>query len=431
MFPSTAQKTTDNRQRRIVVGLDIGTTKICALVASTSEENVSINVLGIGITESSGSNRGVITHIEQTTTAIKRAVEQAEQQAGIEIKDVIVGIAGDHIQSTQNRVIVTISNPTNEISPADVKRVIEESRNMYLPAENEVLHLIPQEFIIDGQDGIVDPVGMVGIRMEANVHVVTGKKTAIQNIYRCCERIGLNVQEIVLEPIASSYAVLCNEEREVGVALIDIGGGTTDIAIFEDNIIRFTKVIAIAGKQVTDDVRKCLGIMASQAEKIKRDYGYTFVSSIFNDDVIMIPGIGGRKPTEINVSYLCQIIQPRMEEIFEFALSEIRRSGYAGRLGAGVVITGGCSLLKGTEELASEIFGMPVKIGMPTQINYTGLGPEVKNPIYSTAVGLALYGLQQAAGNAALYDQDVSSASQSDKEKKSVFKKVKKFFEDM
>ncbi len=382
-------------ERKITAGLDIGTSKVCALIATPGDSPKSLNILGTGITESDGLNRGVVVNIEKTIRSIRKVVEQAEQQAGIKVDDVVVGIAGDHIESFQTKGIVGISNPTKEITQEDVDRVLEESRNIKIPAERTILHVIPQEYIIDGQDGITDPVGMSGVRLEADVHVVTGLVTAIQNIERCVKRIGLGVRDIVLEPLASSYAVLDDEEKEVGVALIDIGGGTTDIAIFEENIIRFTSVFAIAGKQLTDDIRKGLGVIASQAERVKREYGHAFMDSIIKDEVFMIPGIGGRKPMEVSKSYLCQIIQPRMEEIFEFALAEIKRSGYAGSLGAGVVVTGGSSLLRGAEELAAEIFGMPVKIGMPSGISYSGLAPEIENPIYSTAVGLSLYGIEK------------------------------------
>jgi cell division protein FtsA len=428
-------KPQDNKSDKplITVGLDIGTSKLCALVASPDPESQTLNVLGIGIAESEGLNRGVVVNIDKTVRTIKKVVEQAEQQAGIKIEEAVVGIAGDHIESFQSTGIIGISNPNREIDQNDVDRLIEESRNLAIPAERKILHVIPQEFIIDGQDGITDPVGMSGVRMEAKVHVVTGLQTAIQNIYKCVERTGIKVKDVVLEPLASSYAVLSEEEKEVGVALIDIGGGTTDIAIFEENIIRFTSVFGIAGKQVTDDIRKGLGIVADKAEKIKREHGHTFMPGITNDEVFMVPGIGGRKPIEIKKSFLSQIIQPRFEEIFEFALAEIKRSGYAGSLGAGIVITGGSSLIGGVEELAASVFGMPVKIGIPSGISYTGLAPEVSNPMYATGVGLSLYGLEEDAKGAtqqaqAKQEEDKEKAK---KEKKSVFGKIKNFIEDL
>ncbi len=418
----------------ITVGLDIGTSKVCALVASRDEAPNSLKILGIGIAESEGLNRGVVVNIEKTVKTIEKVIDQAQQQSGIKINDVVVGIAGDHIQSLTTRGLVGISSPNHEITANDVERVIEESRNIKLPSERKIIHVIPQDFIIDGQDGILDPIGMSGVRMEANVHIVTGLDTAIQNIYRCVEKLKLGVRDIILEPLASSYAVLDDEEKEVGVALVDIGGGTTDIAIFEENIIRFTSVFGIAGKQVTDDIRKGLGIIATQAERIKREYGHAHRNSIMQDEVFMIPGIGGRKPLETTKSFLSQIIQPRMEEIFEFALAEIRRSGFSGKLGAGVVITGGSALLKGTEELAQEIFGMPVKIGMPSSITYTGLAPEIKTPLYSTVVGLAMFGLKEPEDNMSFdneYKTDSESINNKNTEKINIFSKLKKVLQQL
>lgn len=424
------QDTPPATSQQIIAGLDIGTSKICCIIASNEQKPKTLKILGIGITESEGINRGVVVNIDKTVKAIKTALEQAEQQSGLKISDVIVGIAGDHIESFQTRGIVTISNHLTEISKNDVSRLLDDTRKISIPSERQIIHVIPQEFMIDGTDGITDPVGMSGVRMEANVHVVTGMSTAIQNIYKCVERTGLKVNSIVLEPLAGSKAVLTDEEKEVGVALIDIGGGTTNIAIFEENIIRWTSVFAIAGKQVTDDIRHGLGIIASQAERIKKDYGHAWQESILMDDVFMIPGIGGRKPMEVTKSLLCKIVQPRLEEIFEFALNEIRRSGYLSRLGAGIVVTGGASLLKGTEELASSVFGMPVKIGIPTGISYTGLGPEIESPIYSTAVGLALYGLQEDEYE---YETETNSEQMepSHNNGKSLFGKMKKFIEEL
>ena len=416
---------------KIIVGLDIGTSKICALVASPDEKPNSLNILGIGIAESEGMNRGVVVNIDKTIKSIRKIVDQAEQQAGIEIKDVVVGIAGDHIDSFQTKGTIGISSSNHEITKMDVERVIEESRKVKIPSDRKILHVLPQDFIIDGQDGITDPVGMSGVRMEANVHVVTGSETSIQNINRCVQRAGLNAKAIVLEPLASSNAVLDTEEKEVGVALIDIGGGTTDIAVFEENLIRFTSVIAIGGKHVTNDIRKVLGIIVSQAERIKKEYGHTHLDSLLNDEVIMIPGIAGRSPMEAKKSYLTQIIQARMEEIFTFALSEIRRSGFSQRLGAGVVITGGCSLLRGVEELAQNVFGMPVKIGIPSGITYSGLAPEVENPIYSTSVGLALYGLGDDNKHKNGNKNSEKKVVEKPKDKKKIFNKLKNFLEDI
>jgi cell division protein FtsA len=394
----------------------------------------TINILGIGITESEGLKRGVVMNIEKTVQTIQKAIEQAEQQAGIRVKDVIVGIAGDSIESITSKGIIGISNPSGEVTPEDVTRVLDESRNLPMPAERKILHVIPQEYIIDGQDGFIDPVGISGVRLEANVHIVSGMTTAIQNIHKCVERLGLNVRDIVLEPLASSYAVLDEEEKEVGVAIIDIGGGTSDIAIFEEKVFRYTKVIALAGQQVTNDIHKGLGITYTQAERIKREYGHCHAASIMQDDVFMIPGVGGRKPTEITKSFLCRIIQPRMEEIFEFAIEEIRRSGFSSRLGAGIVLSGGCSLLRGIEELAQEVFGMQVKIGMPSGVSYSGLVPEIKSPVYSTAVGLALHGIHDKKKIGPVYIDNKTLPKiekQVQKPKKSLFGGIKDFLENL
>ncbi len=377
----------------ISVGLDIGTSKVCALVTSPDPSNNTLKILGIGIAESEGLNRGVVVNIEKTIRSIKKVIEQAEEQSGIKINEVTVGIAGDHIEAIKTRGIIGISNSEQEITQSDVERLLKDASKIAIPSERKILHVIPQDFIIDGQDGITDPIGMSGIRMEANVNIITGLKTAINNIYRCVERLDIKVKDVILEPIASSKSVLLEAEKEIGVAIVDIGGGTTDVAIFEEGIYRFTSVFALAGKHVTNDIRKVLGIVTNQAEKIKRDYGHCHGDSIMKDEVFMVPGIGGRKPMEIQKSQLCEIIQPRMQELFEFALAEINRSGYSHNLGAGIVVTGGTALLNGTEELAKEVFGMPVKIGIPTNLSYSGLAPEVGSPVYSTAVGLALNGI--------------------------------------
>ncbi len=402
----------------LIVGLDIGTSKICALVASPGDNKNELNILGLGITESKGVARGFINNIEHTVRSIKKVVSQAEQQSGVKIEEVIVGIAGDHVDYQETRGII---GNLDEITEYDVRRVINEARSVSLPPDRIILHVIPQEFIVDGQDQITDPVGFRGHRMEAIAHLITCQSSYIDTIYRCVERAGLKVKEVVLEPIASSVAVLDEDEKEVGVALIDIGGGTTDIAIFENGILRFTSIIALAGKKVTDDIQKGLGVLQREAEKIKKEYGCTYLPNIQRDETFMLQGIGGRKPKEITKSILCQVIQPRMQEIFEFAAAEIERSGLRSSLGAGVVITGGSSLLRGTEDLATEVFGMQVKIGVPFQVTY-GLAPEVENPIYSTAVGLARYGLEELEDSYNVASRKDNTNGHSGK-LKSIFKK--------
>ncbi len=431
-----AHSVDEESRRDIIVGLDIGTTKICVIVASPDHDQNTVNILGVGMAESSGLSRGVVVNIEKTVRSIELAVERAEMSSGVEIDEVVVGIAGDHIESFQTRNIVAISNTSSEITKADVSRLVEDARNIAIPSDRRILHIFPQDFVIDGQDGVTDPVGMSGVRMEANVHVVTGLVTAIQNIYRCVERAGLRVSDLVLEPIASSHAVLDQEEKEVGVALVDIGGGTTDIAIFEEGIIRHTAMFGIAGNKVTDDIKKGLGIIQTQAESIKLSYGHALQESIMRDEMFMIPGINGRKPMEATKSLLCQVIQPRMEEIFEFAFAEIKRSGFARNLSAGIVITGGCAQMRGAAELAEQVFGIPVKIGIPTGVIQGGLAPEVQSPMYATAVGLVLYALRTysyASHEAPLHDVQTPHGGPSARVAgyKSFMTKVKGFFEQL
>ncbi len=376
----------------IVVGLDIGTTKVCAVVAAVDDLD-RINILGFGRAESDGLNRGVVVNIDRTVAAVREAVGEAERVAGVEVKSVVVGIAGDHVQSFQSRGVITTSSRTNEVQQRDVDRLLEDTMHVAMPADREILHVIPQEFIVDGQDGVADPVGMSGVRLEANVHIITGLVSAAKNIYRCVEKAGFEVADIVLEPLASSFAVLHQDEKEVGVALIDIGGGTTDIAVFEDNTIRHTAVIAVAGNNVTDDIRKGLGVMRDQAEYLKCNYGSALVGSMKAEETIRIPGIGGRAEKTIGRSVLAQIIQPRMEEILEIAGIEIKRSGYGRHLSAGVVVTGGGSMVPGTADLAAEVLGVEARQGVPMGLS-GGLVEEVSDPKYATAVGLVLFALR-------------------------------------
>jgi cell division protein FtsA len=382
---------------RIVVGLDIGTTKICAIVASINDLQ-QINILGIGKAPSDGLNRGVVVNIDRTVNAIRTAIEQAQLASGIEVRSVNVGIAGDHIRSMRSKGVITINNRDNEITMKDVERLLEDCQRIMLPNDQQIIHVIPQEFIVDGQDGISDPVGMSGMRMEAEVHIITGLVTAAKNMYRCVERAGFQVSDVILEPLASSYAVLEEEEKEAGVVLVDIGGGTTDIAIFQDNTIRHTAVVAIAGQKVTDDIRIGLSLLEDQAAKLKHDHGHAFADMLLDDEVITVPGIAGRPPKEIRKSVLAKIIQARMEEILEIVAIEIKRSGYSNELSAGVVFTGGGSLLDGIAPLANEVLGLDAKIGTPRGLS-GGLVNEVKSPIYSTGVGLVLHALYNKAAN--------------------------------
>ena len=391
---------------RIVVGMDIGTTKVCAVVASADELD-RINVLGVGVAESEGLNRGVVVNIDKTVAALQEAVHEAERAAGVTVRNVIVGIAGDHVQSFQSRGVITIAHRDPEITQRDVQRLLDDTMRVAMPADREILHVIPQEFIVDGQDGVLDPVGMNGVRLEANVHIITGLVSAAKNIYRCIEKAGYQVADIVLEPLASSFSVLHVDEKEVGVALIDIGGGTTDIAVFEDGTIRHTAVIAVAGNKVTDDLRKGLGVMRDQAEALKCRFGIALADLVEEDEDIRIPGIGGRPEKSISRSTLAQIIQPRMEEILEIAAIEIKRSGYARHLAAGAVLTGGGSLIAGTAELGAEVLGMETRVGLPTGLA-GGLVEEVSDPKFATGVGLVLYGLQPEIMGATPFLTDVN-----------------------
>jgi len=408
----------------IVVGLDIGTTKVCAVVAAVDDSG-RFNVLGVGKSASGGLTRGVVTNIDKTVRSIQIAISEAEARSGIKIQSVIVGIAGDHIQSFQSRGVIAISGTEHEITQADVNRLIEDTKRVALPSDRKIIHVIPQEFIIDGQDGVFDPVGMSGVRLEANVHIITGLVTAAQNICKCVQRAGLQIRDMVLEPLASSYAVLDEEEKEVGIALLDVGGGTTDMAVFEDRTIRHTAVITIAGNQVTNDIRKGLGVLTEQAEKLKCQFGFAHLPSVVDDGPITLPGIGGRPPLDIDKRLLAQIIQPRMEEIFEIAGIEIKRSGYSRHLSAGAVLTGGGSLIKGSAELAREVLGMPVKIGVPAGFN-AGLVREIENPMFATCVGLVLHGLRNRDAAPSTFASGKGGHSL-----KNIFGKMKSWFDEL
>jgi cell division protein FtsA len=395
-----------NKNEEIVVGVDIGTTKVCAVVAAEDDLG-RVNILGVGMAPSDGLNRGVVVNIDRTVNAVREAIQEAERAAGVEVHNVIVGIAGDHVQSFQTRGVVTIRS--GEITQNDVQRLLEDTMHVALPADREILHVIPQEFIVDGQDGVADPVGMSGVRLEANVHIITGLVSAAKNIYRCIEKAGFSVSDIVLEPLASSFSVLHEDEKEVGVALIDIGGGTTDIAVFEDHTIRHTAVIAVAGNKVTDDIRKGMGVMRDQAEQLKRQFGTALIDLSDPDEQIEIPGIGGRAEKTIGRDTLAQVIQPRLEEILEIAAMEIKRSGYGRHLGVGAVLTGGGSLIPGTDELAADVLGMEARIGRPMGLS-GGLVEEVSDPKYATGVGLVLYGMRPDIIGGTTMSEDVNAA---------------------
>lgn len=378
----------------VKLALDIGTTKICAIISKPDATNTSLEVLGIGKSVSDGLNRGVITNIDKTVKSIKEAIEKAEQQSGLKASTAVCGIAGDHIQTSVSHHVISISNPQGEIRKEDVDRLIEEASKIPISSDRKILHLFPQEYIIDGQDKVYEPIGMSGMRMEANINIITGLGSAIENIYKCVRRNGIEVEEVILEPFASSYSVLSEDEKDVGVALVDIGGGTTDIAIFCQGVIKHINVIAMGGNLLTDDVRAVLQIVRNEAERIKKEFGHCFLPDLHQDTILQIPGVNGRNPKEIRKSYLTRILEARMREMLTFVDKALEISGYKGNLGAGVVLTGGSALMPGIVELAEDVLRLPVKLGVPTRISSRGLAPEVENPIFATSVGLALHGFR-------------------------------------
>ncbi len=419
----------EHENERIVVGLDIGTTKVCAVVASINQQD-RIHILGVGKAPSEGLNRGVVVNIDKTVNAIKTAIQQAELASGIEVNSVNVGIAGDHIRSIRSKGVITINNKEKEITVQDVERILKDCQQIMLPPDQQIIHVIPQEFVVDGQDGISDPVGMSGMRMEAEVHIITGLVSAAKNLYRCVERAGYQVADIILEPLASSYAVLDDEEKEAGVILVDIGGGTTDLAVFQDNTIRHIAVIAVAGKKVTDDIKVGLSVLDDQAQKLKHNHGECFVDMIENDETITIPGIAGRPPKEITKSILAKIIQARMEEILEIVQIEVKRSGYSDSLSAGIVITGGGSLIKNICPLATEVLGMDAKIGRPLGLA-GGLIEEVNSPIYATSVGLVLHALKAEGADSPGVTPDGGKSAGVEKVMNSITERMKSWFKEL
>ena len=374
-------------ERNLIVGLDIGTSKVAAIVGEITNEG-NIEIIGIGTAPSRGLKKGVVVNLESTVNSIQKAIEEAELMAGCQIRSVFAGIAGSHIRSLNSHGIVAIKD--KEVTQYDIDRVIDSARAVAISADQKILHILPQEFVIDLQDGIKEPIGMSGIRLEAKVHMVTGSVSASQNIIKCIRRCGLEVEDIVLEQLASCNAVLTEDEKELGVCLIDIGGGTTDIAIFVDGAIRHTAVIPIAGDQVTNDIAVALRTPTINAEDIKRKYACALTQLANVDDSIEVPSIGERAPRKISMQNLAEIIEPRYEELMLLVQSELRRSGNEELIAAGVVLTGGSSKVMGLIELAEEIFHMPVRMGGPQ--NVSGLTEVVRNPIHSTGVGLLMYG---------------------------------------
>jgi len=376
-----------------IVGLDIGTKKVTAVIGEITEDK-KLEVIGIGTAESRGLRKGVVVNLDATSAAIKKAQEEAELMAGVEIASAYVGISGAHIRSFNSRGVIAVSGKDRKISREDVRRVIEQSKAVSIPPDRKIIHVIPQEFVVDDQDGIKDPLGMSGIKLEVNVHIVTSAITSVQNLRACLERAGIDIQEIVLNQIASSLATMTVDEKELGVGLIDIGAGTTEVAIFERGSLWYTSIIPLGGDNFTNDIAVGLRTPIPEAEKIKKKYGC--IASPLTDDQesIEVPAVGrGRKPRVLSKQLLADIIQPRAEEIFRLVDNDIKRMGFEKSLNSGILLTGGTALLDGLEESAEEIFDLPVRRGDPTGVG--GLQDRVSTPDFATVVGLLLYGFQQ------------------------------------
>jgi cell division protein FtsA len=378
---------TKKTDRNLLVGLDIGTSKVVAIVGEMTPEGI-IEVVGIGSHPSRGMKKGVVVNIESTVQSIQRAVEEAELMAGCQIHSVYTGIAGSHIRSLNSHGIVAIRD--KEVTAGDVERVIDAARAVAIPADQRILHILPQEFVIDNQEGIREPIGMSGVRLEAKVHMVTGAVSAAQNIIKCVRRCGLEVNDVILEQLASSHAVLTEDEKELGVCLVDIGGGTTDIAVYTEGAIRHTAVIPIAGDQVTNDIAVALRTPTQHAEEIKVKYACALSQLAGLEETIEVPSVGERKPRRLSRQTLAEVVEPRYEELLNLVQAELRRSGFEDLIAAGLVLTGGSAKMEGVIDLAEEVFHMPVRLGQPQNVG--GLSDVVRNPIYSTGVGLLQFG---------------------------------------
>lgn len=375
---------------RVVCGLDIGTTKICALVCRRSND-AEDEIIGVGTAPSEGLKKGVVINLEKTIGSIQRAISSAEEMAGLEIKSVYAGIAGDHIKSINSRGVIAVSRSDNEISEYDVSRVIEAAKSFAIPGDREVIHVLPQEYIVDDQGGIKDPTGMSGVRLEAEVHIVTGATTSAQNIYKSIKRAGYEVRDLVLQPLASSLCVLHEDEKDLGTVLIDLGGGTTDIALFTDSSIRHTAVIGLGGRNITNDLAIGLRTPIDTAEQIKLDFGAAMMSLVNSEEMISIPSVGERPSRDVSLGVVASIIQPRVEEIFKMVLLELKRTNFYQSVAGGIVLTGGGSMLRGIDVLAEQVFDLPVRVGTPR--GFGGMSQIVTNPMYSTAFGLVRYGI--------------------------------------
>jgi cell division protein FtsA len=383
-----------------IVGLDVGTTKICAVIAEPRGEGMghdgrALEVIGVGTAPSRGLRRGVVVNIESTVEAIRQALAEAEQMAGVEVAGVYAGVAGGHIKSLNSRGVVAVSGKDREVSAADVERVIEAARAISLPQDREIIHVLPQTFTVDDGDGVREPIGMSGVRLEVEVHVVTGLVTSVQNVVRSVNRAGLAVHDVVLEPIASAESVLLPDEKELGVVLIDIGGGTTDVALFRDGAVWHTGILPLGGDHITNDIAVGLRTPVADAEELKKRWGCALTALVPAEETIDVPSVGGRKPRELSRQVLSEIVQPRIEEIFTLVARDLNRAGFQDAAAAGIVVTGGSSIMEGVPELAERVFDQPVRRGIPGHVGR--LADLVGSPIHATAVGLAVYGLRRHA----------------------------------
>ena len=377
------------RGETTIAGLDVGTTKICAIISEVTPSG-QIDIIGLGQSPSRGLRKGVVVNIDSTVEAIKKAVQDAELMAGVEIASVYTGIAGGHIRGVNSRGVIAVSGKNREVARADIDRAVDAARAIQIPPDREVIHVLPQTFTVDDQDGIREPLGMSGVRLEVEVHIVTGAVTSVQNVIKSVNRAGLTVRDIVLQPLASADAVLMPDERELGVILIDIGGGTTDVALFREGAIWHTSVLALGGDHITNDIAVGLRTPTFEAEELKKRYGSALTALVREDETIEVPSIGGRKPRVLSRQLLSEIIQPRTEEIFTLAAREIARAGLADTATAGVVVTGGSAIMEGIPELAEQVFDLPIRRGHPMGVG--GLADVVSSPIYATGVGLVLFG---------------------------------------
>lgn len=413
-------------KKNIIAGLDLGTTKVCAVIAEQTES--ALNILGFGVSPSEGLNRGLVANITKTADAIKESMAIAMNRAGLEIREINVGVAGEHITSLRHRNYVTISNPEKEITESDLERLKADVRTIRIPSDKQILHIIPEEFFVDYQGGIENPIGMCGSKLEALNHVVLAAIPAIQNIKKSVERAGFIVKDYILQPIASSVSVLDENETDLGVVLIDIGGGTTDVAVYHDKSIKHTKVIGVAGNQVTNDIRESLGIIAADAENLKKEYGYAIEDAIIKDQDIILKNHAGRGSVKIPVTLLTQIISVRMRELFMIIDNELRHTQLKNKIKSGVVLTGGGSLLRGCQDLAEEVFGLPARIGFPLNLG-SGLSKEIESPEFATVAGL-IKGIPGTTSSSTWVD-----TRDKDLTKKNMFakylQKIKEFFDNL